>query len=78
LQGTAILTKGEIIMKTIVCQLGTNNEYIYTVPPEIAVVNAYYQYGKHDYNTWEYDYSLVRYSVSARTVYCGDFAAKAE
>lgn len=65
-------------MKTVVYQLGTNNEYIYTLPPKIAVVNAYYQYAKNNFNTWEYDYSLVRYSVSARTVYCGDFAAKAE
>ena len=65
-------------MKTIVYQLGTNNKYIYTVPPEQAVVAAYYQYGLTNYNTWEYDYSMARYSVSAKTVYCGDFAAKAE
>lgn len=65
-------------MKTVVYQLGTRNEYIYTVPPEQAVVNAYYQYEKHNFNTWEYDYSLVRYSFSAKTAYCGDFAAKAE
>lgn len=65
-------------MKTIVYQLGTRKKYIYTLPPKIAVVCAYYQYGKHNYNTWEYDYSIAKYSVSARTVYCGDFAAKAE
>ena len=65
-------------MKTIVYQLGTENKYIYTVPPEQAVVDAYYQYGLTNYNTWEYDYCLARYSVSAKTVYCGDFAAKAE
>ena len=66
-------------MKTVVYQLGTENKYIYTLPPEIAVVNAYYQHENHNYNTWEYDYSRVRYSVpTARTVYCGDFAAKAE
>ena len=52
-------------MKTIVYQLGTNNEYIYTLPPKIAVVNAYYQYAK-------------TISITARTVYCGNFAAKAE
>ena len=67
-----------ITMKTIVYQLGTRNKYIYTLPPEIAVVNAYYQHEKNNYNTWEYDYSMARYSVSAKTVYCGDFAAKAE
>ena len=49
-------------MKTVVYQLGTRNEYIYTVPPEMGVVNAYYQYAKHNVNTWEYDYSLARYS----------------
>ena len=65
-------------METIVYQLGTNNKYIYTVPPEQAVVNAYYQYALTNYNTWEYDYSLVRYSATAMTVYCGDFAAKAK
>ena len=65
-------------MKTVVYQLGTRSAYIYTVPPEKAVVCAYYQYVKNNFNTWEYDYSLARYSVSARTVYCGDFAAKAE
>ena len=66
------------IMKTIVYQLGTNNKYIYTLPPEQAVVCAYYQYAKNNYNTWEYDYSLVRYSATVMTVYCGDFAAKAK
>lgn len=66
------------IMKTVVYQLGTRNEYIYTVPPEQAVVAAYYQYSLNNYNTWEYDYSIVKYSATAMTVYCGDFAAKAE
>ena len=65
-------------MKTVVYQLGTRNKYIYTVPPEQAVVNAYYQYEKNNYNTWEYDYSMARYSFSTKTVYCGDFAAKAK
>ena len=65
-------------MKTIVYELGSHKSLIYTVPAEKAVVDAYYQHGLNNYNTWEYDYSLVRYSVSARTVYCGDFAAKAE
>ena len=65
-------------MKTIVYQLGTRNEYIYTVPPKQAVVDAYYQYALNNFNMCKYDYSLVRYSATARTVYCGDFAAKAE
>ena len=65
-------------MKTVVYDLNGHRSLIYTVPPEQAVVDAYYQHEKNNYNTWEYDYSLVRYSVSAMTVYCGDFAAKAE
>lgn len=65
-------------MRTVVYQLGTSNKFIYTVPPKQAVVDAYYQHEKNNYNTWEYDYSLVRYSATAMTVYCGDFAAKAE
>ncbi len=40
-------------MKTIVYQLGTNNKYIYTLPPKISVVNAYYQYAKNNFNTAE-------------------------
>lgn len=62
-------------MKTVVANLDNGSEYIYTVPPEKAVVNAYYQYGKHNFNTWEYDYSLVKYA-NGRTVYCGSFAAR--
>jgi hypothetical protein len=62
-------------MKTIVYQLGTENKFIYTLPPEKAVVNAYYQYAKNNFNTWEYDYSLVK-CANGRTVYCGDFAAR--
>ena len=61
-------------MKTVVVNLDNGNEYVYTVPPEKAVVNAYYQYGKHNFNTWEYDYSLVK-RTGGRTVYCGSFAA---
>ena len=66
----------QIGMKTVVHQRGTNNKYIYNLPPEIAVVDAYYQYEKKKFNTWEYDYSLVRYSATAKTVYCGDFSAR--
>lgn len=65
-------------MKTIVYELGSRRSLIYTIHAEKAVVDAYYQYAKNNFNTWEYDYSLVRYSVSGRTVYCGNFAAKAE
>ena len=70
--------KGRCYYENYCDQLGTENKYIYTLLPRIAVVNAYYQYAKNNFNTWEYDYSLVRYSGSGRTVYCGDFAAKAE
>ena len=65
-------------MKTVVYQLGTRKEYVYMLPPEKAVVHAYYQVAKGNFNWWEYNYELVRYSVTARTVYCGDFVAKAK
>ena len=66
----------QIGMKTVVHQKGTKNRYVYNLPPEEAVVDAYYQYAKHKFNTWEYDYSLARYSPSKKTVYCGDFSAR--
>ena len=61
-------------MKTLVVNLDNGQKYTYSVPPKKAVVNAYYQFGKHNYNTWEYDYSLVE--TSGRTAYCGNFAAR--
>ena len=64
-------------MKAVVINLDNGNEYIYTVPPERAVVDAYYQYGKHDFNTWGYDYSLVK-RTKGGIVYCGSFAARCE
>ncbi|MBP3731042.1 MAG: hypothetical protein J6I40_06195 [Mailhella sp.] len=38
----------------------THAEYFYDLPPEKAVVAAYYQYEKHNWNTWEYDWSLAK------------------
>lgn len=45
---------------TRVVNMLTRGEYFYDVSPEKAVVNAYYQYEKHNWNTWEYDYSLAK------------------
>ena len=45
---------------TRVVNMLTGDEYFYDCPPEKAVVNAHYQYEKHNWNTWEYDYSLAK------------------
>lgn len=62
-------------MFTTVLNLRTGQELVYALPPEQAVVNAFYQYGpRKDYSTHEYDYSLVQRVRG--TVVCGDFAAR--
>lgn len=79
-QEIAILTKGEIIIRTVVYELNGHRSLIYTVPPEKAVVDAYYQHELNNYNTWEYDYSKAKHAVyhnpELRVVYCGNFAAR--
>ena len=57
-----------------VFNLRTGEERSYSVSPEKAVVNAFYQEHNQN-NTWEYDYSIVKYSDSHKTVSCGDWAA---
>lgn len=58
----------------IVLNLTTGKKAIYSVPPEKAVVNAWYQ-AQGNFNTWEYDYPLAKKSPSGQSVYCGDFVA---
>jgi len=62
-------TKGAIVL-----DFATGKKMLYSVPPEKAVVAAWYQ-ANGNFNTWEYDYSLAQYSESGKSVYCGDFAA---
>lgn len=67
-------------MKTIVYELGSRRSLIYTIPAEKAVVDAYYQHGLNNYNTWEYDYSKVKYAQchnpERKIAYCGNFATR--
>lgn len=64
-------------MTTTVYQLGTDLELTYSLPPERAVVCAYYQHQRHDYNTTAYDWTLAKATPSGRTIVCGDFVARA-
>ena len=52
-----------------------SREYYYTLPPEQAVVCAYYQYEKRNWNTWEYNFKLALHSHYYGTAYCGNMAA---
>ena len=45
---------------TVVRELGTDNEYTYTLPPKQAVVAAWYQYGHSNWNTWTYNHHLLK------------------
>lgn len=47
-------------MITRVVNMLTLEAYFYSLPPEKAVVAAHYQYERHDWNTWEYDWSLAK------------------
>ena len=58
----------------LVVNLDNGDKYLYSVLPEKAVVNAWYQ-SKGDYDWWTYDYSLAQYSESGKTVHCGSFVA---
>jgi hypothetical protein len=53
---------------------GQSTYYDERLTPEKAVVNAEHQ-SRRDMNWWSYDYSVVQYGKSGRTVFCGDFAA---
>ena len=49
---------------------------IYTLSPEQAVICAYAQFEKKDFNTWQYTekYSF-RYGIAKASVSCGDYCA---
>lgn len=54
---------------------GLNRVAVYDLPPQVAVRNAYAQFGKGDYNTWDYakyDSLVVENKFSFS---CGDYAA---
>lgn len=60
---------------TKVLNLSTNEELLYSLPPRQAVVAAFEQKIRHNYNIFTYDYSKAKISQSGKTVSCGDFCA---
>jgi hypothetical protein len=61
-------------MTTTVRNLATGEEHTYTLPPEKAVVCAWYQ-EKNNWNTWDYDYENAPVIEDKETLTCGDWCA---
>jgi hypothetical protein len=59
---------------TEVRNLSTDQVLHYTLPPEQAVVCAWYQ-GQNNWNTWDYDYENAPVVEGKYTVACGDWCA---
>jgi len=62
---------------TTVLNLKTNDEAVYDLPPEKAVVHAHRQLTLGDYSWWSYDERADTPPIESngRTVACGDWAA---
>ena len=60
---------------TKVFRLGTDEVYHYPLPPEQAVVAAYLQIEKRNFNTWNYDYQHPLLKKGKHGWHCGDFSA---
>lgn len=59
------------------CHNMRTGEYaVYTLPPKEAVVCAYQQLTKRDYNTWNYD--MLQVETGEFFYFCGDWAARKE
>ena len=56
---------------TIVTRIPTMEKTEYSCSPEKAVVAAYEQQVKNNWNSWEYDLRLAKVGRSGKTVYCG-------
>jgi len=64
-------------MVTQALNLKSGSVYQYTLPPEKAVVSAYEQYEKKNFNTWDYDYETHPELVEiANGFKCGNFFAQ--
>jgi len=64
---------------TMVVNLATGAEYLYTLPPEEAVRIAYMQHALGDFNWWNIDESKLPKVVEGRYTYaCGDYCARKE
>ena len=59
---------------TQVRNLATGERRSYTLPPEQAVVAAWYQ-AQGNWNTWEYDYENAPLIEGEHTVACDDWCA---
>ena len=62
---------------TKVVNLKTGEEKWYSCPDYEAVVCAFEQ-ARKNWNTWTYDYRQARWSMTERTVSCGDWVAVKE
>jgi hypothetical protein len=64
-------------MLTKVIRLGTDEEYWYSLPPDRAVVAAYEQYDRRNFEWWKYPKpeDHPAYRLNKRTHSCGDFTA---
>ena len=60
---------------TTVIRLGTDEKYVYSLPPEKAVVAAYLQIEKWNFNTWDYNYQHPLLRKGKYGWHCGDFSA---
>jgi hypothetical protein len=62
----------------MVMNLNTGAEYHYSgITPREAVIAAYAQGERQDWNTWDYEKKygyLVRISRSSRTISCGEYS----
>lgn len=61
----------------VVVNLATGQEVEYGGPtPQQAVVNAYEQFTRGNWNTWEYDYSQAKLTPSGLHWNCGDWTCR--
>lgn len=67
-------------MTTKVLNLATGEEILYSIPPERAVVAAYEQFARKNWNTWGYPEpgDHPQYVRTPKCHTCGDFTALAQ
>ena len=74
---TSPLTSATQEMNTTVFNLATGQEVGYSLPPKQAVLTAYHQLTRQNYNWWSYDSAPypVPYIKTRLGHNCGDWAA---
>lgn len=67
-------------MNTRVIKLGDDMELSYSIPPEMAVVAAYEQYEKRNWNTWTYPAPVdhPEFRTGMISLSCGGYSALVE